>query len=128
MWDSSRRLLLMDGDKLVTSGRTSWKQAPTGLQKTLHSPALGTFRHEVPLLCLGKASFVQDGVGCQGLRLRGQDEGRAVPLDPAEVDYQRRTVQEERPVSWHLLGRGLGGGRRRWSPLLFCIKNEESPR
>ena len=128
MWDSSRRLLLMDGDKLVTSGRTSWKQAPTGLQKTLHSPALGTFRHEVPLLCLGKASFVQDGVGCEGLRLRGEDEGRAVPLDPAEVDYQRRTVQEERPVSWHLLGRGLGGGRRRWSPLLFCIKNEASPR
>ena len=74
MWDSSRWLLLMDRDKLVTSGRTSLEAGTKGLQKTLHSPALGTLRHEVSLLCVGKLLFVQDGVGCEGLRLTGEEE------------------------------------------------------
>lgn len=45
-------------------------------------------------------------MGCEGLQLRGEEEGRAVPLDPAEEDYQRRTVQEKRPVLGTCWGRG----------------------
>ena len=132
MWDSSRRLLLMDGDKLVTSGRTSLEAGTQGAPEDLTLSCSGDSSSWGLSLVYWEASFC---AGWGGMwrsttkRGRGEGEGRAVPLDPAEVHYQRQTVQEERPVSWHLLGRGLGGGRWRCSPLLlFCIKNEESPR
>lgn len=106
MWDSGRRLLLLDGDKLVTSGRTSLEAGTQGAPEDLTLPCSGELFVMRSLLCLGKLPFVQDGVGCEGLRLRGEEEGRAVPLDPAEEDYQRRTVQEKRPVP----GTCWGGG------------------
>ena len=94
---------------MVTSGRTSLEAGTKGLQKTLHSPALGTLRHEVSLLCVGKLLFVQDGVGCEGLRLTGEEEkGRGGQCLWTQQRYTTKGKRFKR--KGRFLGTCWGGG------------------
>lgn len=92
--------------KFITPGNKP--QAPKGVQKTFHSRAFGSLHHGASLLGIGKLPFVQDGQGCAGLLLSGEEDGRVVPLDPGGGRLCKAKGSRRR--KGHFLGAGWERG------------------